>query len=179
MEPPKQPPNADVITQDGQFTQLHSRWWQGIAGKAYSAIQSFNEFFSLDTIGTADPAADYLLIYDADQSVANKVLADDLLSFAQGTTGNFTGQTWNFYVNNDEVVVNCGSALTIAADSSVTITLNVAVQTPVMFLGATWFEANNTDRFAPKVSATTTQITVYNTNSVAMSAYWTLIARPV
>lgn len=83
-QPPTQPRNADVVSDKGQFNQAHSRWWDKIAKQAYSAIQSFNEIFQLDTISEAvDSANDYLLIYNASDNAAQKIAVDNIL--ASGT----------------------------------------------------------------------------------------------
>jgi hypothetical protein len=77
-EAPKQPRNAEVVSKDGQFNQAHARWWDATAKRAYSAIQSFNEFIGLDTLtGSVDTANDYIMVYDASAGAAKKVLVED------------------------------------------------------------------------------------------------------
>lgn len=85
MTEPKFPRNSELIGDKGQASQPLVRFLDQVKSRAYSAIQSFNEFFSLSTISEAvDPANDYLLIYNASDAVAQKVSPSVLFSGAQG-----------------------------------------------------------------------------------------------
>lgn len=109
-EPPKQPRNAEVVSKEGQFNQAHARWWDSIARRAYSAIQSFTEFFSLDTIGEAvDTTNDYLLIYNASDTAAQKVSASTFLALAQQE------QTWTLI----EEVTGDGTSSALACSEDI------------------------------------------------------------
>jgi hypothetical protein len=73
---PKQPRNADVLTKDGQFNQQHSRWWDGVARRAYSAIRAFA---NLSASSDIDSAADYLIVQDTSANTTVKALIEDVV----------------------------------------------------------------------------------------------------
>jgi hypothetical protein len=80
MAEPSLPRNSELMSDKGQGSQPLMRFLDQVKKRAYTAIQSFNEFFSLDTLADpVDTANDYLMIYDASASAAKKVLADELI----------------------------------------------------------------------------------------------------
>lgn len=80
MAGPRLPRNERLQNDKGQVDQRFLRYWDQIKTRAYSAIQSFAEFAQLDTIASVDSAADYLVIYDASEGTANKVLVESIAS---------------------------------------------------------------------------------------------------
>lgn len=78
MAGPPLPRNSELV-KDGQGSQPLMRFLDQVKSRAYSAIQSFNEFFQLDTIGEAvDTANDYLLIYNASTGAAEKIAVENV-----------------------------------------------------------------------------------------------------
>jgi hypothetical protein len=173
MAGPRLPRNERLQDAKGQVDQRFLRYWDQIKTRAYSAIQSFSEISSLDTIGeTVDTVNDYLLIYNDSDAAAQKVAVGTIA--APTPPDDTSTNPYHVYLS-PTVVLNCGTGL-ISGNSTVVETLNVPI-TRVLTSGAVFTEAVFTDRFTPKVSVSTAsdEVTIYNTNSSTLGFSWFVV----